>query len=174
MSGADLGGGGGGGYVADTPTPQGFDPLPTQRVPPFDTFSEIHFWPTDPKIFLKAPLAPIHTNFKGERAPKKNAIFCQIFSKNAQKRLFLTVFPKICLRRGNLSQNRGKTVLWESSKNQFSRPKKKGRQNFGKFFENPPPPLEKILDPPMVWVLQKLALSSQILNYYLWVPFKQL
>ena len=56
----------------------------------FDTFSDIHFWPTDPKIFLKAPLAPIYTNFEGgggERA-KKNAIFCQIFSKSAQKRLF--------------------------------------------------------------------------------------
>ena len=35
-------------------------------------------------------------------------------------------------------------MLWESSKNQFGRPKKKkkGRQNFGKFFENPPPPRE--------------------------------
>ena len=31
-------------------------------------------------------------------------------------------------------------MLWEGSKNQFGRPKKKGRQNFGKFFENPPPP----------------------------------
>ena len=34
---------------------------------PFDTFSEIHFSPTDPKSFLKAPLAPIYTNFEGER-----------------------------------------------------------------------------------------------------------
>ena len=79
---------------------------------PFDTFSEIHFWQTDPKVFLKAP-------------------------KNG----FLTVFSKICLR-----QNRGKTVLWKSSKNQFGNlvdlKKKKGRQNFGKFFENPPPPRE--------------------------------
>ena len=31
--------------------------------------------------------------------------------------------------------------------------KKKGRQNFGKFFENPPPPLEKILDPPLILTL---------------------
>ena len=45
-------------------------------------------------------------------------------------------------------------MLWESSKNQFGPPKKKGRQNFGKFFENPPPPpLEKILDPPWLVVL---------------------
>ena len=56
--------------------------------PPFDTFSVIHFWPTDPKILLKAPLAPIYTNFEGERAPKKTRFFCQSFSKSAQKRLF--------------------------------------------------------------------------------------
>ena len=31
---------------------------------------------------------------------------------------------------------------------------KKGRQNFGKFFENPPPPLEKILDRPLDEVLR--------------------
>ena len=31
-------------------------------------------------------------------------------------------------------------MLWESSKNLFVRPKKKGRQNFGNFFENLPPP----------------------------------
>ena len=55
---------------------------------PFDTFSEMHFWPTDPKIFLKAPLAPIYTNFEGERASKKTQFFCQNFSKSVQKRLF--------------------------------------------------------------------------------------
>ena len=49
--------------------------------PPFDTFSEIHFWPTDPKIFLKAPSAPIYTNFEGERAPKKRDFFVKIFQK---------------------------------------------------------------------------------------------
>ena len=62
------------------------------RSAPFDTFSEIHFWPTDPKIFLKAPLAPIYTNFEGERAPKKNAIFLSKFFKKCPKTAFLTVF----------------------------------------------------------------------------------
>ena len=68
---ADLGGAGGGGGRTPPP-PQGFDHLPTDPLPtdplptdplptdplptdpagpPFDTFSEIHFWPTDPKIF---------------------------------------------------------------------------------------------------------------------------
>ena len=89
-SGADLGWGAG----RRTPPPQGFDPLPTQRVPPFDTFSEIHFWPTDPKIFLKAPSAPINAIFEGERAPKKTHFFCQNFSKSAQKRLFWLFFQK--------------------------------------------------------------------------------
>ena len=68
---------GGGGADA---SPQGFDPLPTQRVP-FDIFSEIHFWPTDPNIFLKAPSAPIYANFEGERAPKKRNFFVKFFQK---------------------------------------------------------------------------------------------
>ena len=50
--GGGVGGGGGGGRISlalrdSTPCrPKGS---------PFDTISEIHFWPTDPKIFLKAP-----------------------------------------------------------------------------------------------------------------------
>ena len=79
-----MGGFEGGGGVADAPPPPGFDP----KGPPFDTFSEIFFWLTDPKIFLKAPLAPIYTKFEGERAPKKTRFFCQNLSKSAQKRLF--------------------------------------------------------------------------------------
>ena len=99
------------------------------------------FLVTDPKIFLKAPSAPIYSIFEGGARAEKTRFFCQHFSKSAQKRLFLTVFSKICLRRRKFSQNRGKTVLSESSKNQFGRPKKiKGRQNFRFFFENPPPP----------------------------------
>ena len=142
----DLGEGGGGGG-GRTPPSSGIRPPADPKGPPFDTFSEIHFWPTDPKIFLKAPWAPIYTNFGGARAKKKRNFFVKIFQKVA----FLTVFSKICLRCTKFCQYKGKTVLWESSKNQFGRPKKKkGRQNFGKFFENPPPPpLEKILDPPL-------------------------
>ena len=86
------------------PRPQVFDPLPTQRVPPLILFQTIY------------------TNFEGERAPKKTRFFCQNFSKSAQKRLFLTVFSKICLRRRNNLVDL-----------------KKGRQNFRIFFENPPP-----------------------------------
>ena len=50
--------------------------------------------PTDPIIFLKAPWAPIYTNFEGERAPKKTDFFVKIFQK-VPKNGFLTVFSKI-------------------------------------------------------------------------------
>ena len=45
----------------------------------------------------------------------------------------------------------------ESSKNQFGRPKKK----VDKIFENPPPPpLEKILDPPQLYIIAELFLEN--------------
>ena len=76
--GADLGGGGRG---ADAPPPSGIRPPADPKGTPFDTFSEIRFWPTDPKIFLKAPSAPIYTNFEGVRAPKKTRKKRKIFQK---------------------------------------------------------------------------------------------
>ena len=53
---------------------------------------------------------------------------------------FLTVFSKIFLRRRKFCQNRRKTVLWESSKNQFGRPKKK--KKVVKIFRKSAPPRE--------------------------------
>ena len=156
---------GGGGRTP--PPPSGIRPPADPKGPPFDTFSEINFWRTEPKIFLKAPLAPIYTNFEGERAPKKNSIFfLSKFFKKCPKTAFLTVFSKICLRRRKCCQNRqnrGKTLLWESSKNQFGRPKKKKvvkiLENFSKI--RPPPPLEKILDPPLAKALTIFRKNSQ-------------
>ena len=80
-------GGRGAGGGGRTPFPSGIRPPADPKGPLFDTFSKIHFWPTDPKIFLKAPWAPIYTNFDGERAPKKRDFFkkCLNFSKSAQK-----------------------------------------------------------------------------------------
>ena len=139
IAGADLGTGRG----ADVSPPlPGIRPPVDPKGPLFGTFPEIHFWPTVPKIFLKALLAPIYTNFEGERAPKKRDFFVKIFQK----------VPKKCPKRAQkFRQNRGKTRLWESSKNQFGRPKKKGRQNFGKFFANPPPPRENPRSAPAAW-----------------------
>ena len=55
--------------------PQGFDPLPTQRVPLFFYFEIFDlFWQTDPKIFLKAPLAPNILILRG-RARRKIRFF---------------------------------------------------------------------------------------------------
>ena len=73
-----------GGRGADA-LPSGIRPPADPKGTPFDTFSEIHFWRTDPKIFLKAPSAPIYTNFEGERAPKKRNFFAKIFQKVPKK-----------------------------------------------------------------------------------------
>ena len=69
-------GGRGGGLR--TPSPQGFDPLPTQRAP-LCTILRYSNLVTDPKNFLKVPLAPIYTYFERERAPKKRNFFVKIF-----------------------------------------------------------------------------------------------
>ena len=118
-------GGGGGGR---TPFSSGIRPPADPRGPPFDTFSEIHFWPTDPKFFLKAPLAPIYTNFEGERAPKKRDFFLSKFFKKCPKTAFLS---KI---RANQCFGRARKINLVDLK--------KGRQNFGNFFwkSAPPPP----------------------------------
>ena len=137
-TGVDLGGGAGR-RKNPPPPPSGIRPPADPKGPPFDTFSEILFWPTDPKVFLRAPLAPIYTNFEGERAPKKNAIFLSKFFKKCPKTAFLTVFSKICLWRRKFCQSTGKTVLWESSKNQFGRPKKKVVKVLENFLKIRPP-----------------------------------
>ena len=50
----------------------------------------------DPKIFLKAPLAPIYTYFKrGARAKKKRIFFSSKFSKKYLKTPFFGLFFKI-------------------------------------------------------------------------------
>ena len=62
---------------------------------PFTLFWDILFWLTDPKNnFLKAPLAPIYTNFEGGvRAEKKRDFLVTIFQKVPQK-AFLGLFLK--------------------------------------------------------------------------------
>ena len=84
---------GGGGRTP--PPPSGIRPPADPKGPPFDTFSEIHFWPTDPKIFLKAPLAPIYTNFEGERAPKKRDFFVKIIQKVPKNGFFDYFFKNL-------------------------------------------------------------------------------
>ena len=133
-TGADLGEGGGGGGRGQTPFTQGFDPVPTQRVPPLILFKKSIFGQPTLKIFKRRLWRQYILTLRSS-ARQKNAIFGQNFSKSAQTRLF----SKICLRRRKFCQNRGKTVLWESSKNQFGRPKKSSKFKKILFFENPPP-----------------------------------
>ena len=86
-------------------------------------------------MFLRAPSAPIYTNFEGGGgAPIKRNFLVNIFQK-VPKNAFLACFFKILPHK--IGQKRDKTELWESSKKQFGRPKKKGRKNFQ------PPPTRK-------------------------------
>ena len=81
LRGEVVGGGGGLGGRGWTPFFQEIDPLPTQRVP-LCTILRYPFLVTAPKIFLKAPLRPIYTNFEG-RARRKTRLFCENFPKIA-------------------------------------------------------------------------------------------
>ena len=65
--------------------------------PSFVLFSYIHFWLTDPKSFLKVPLAPTITTFEGEARAEKSER-----AHKYAKRVFL--------------------LLFESSENQFIQP----------------------------------------------------
>ena len=84
------------------------------------------------------------------------------FAKHFQLKLFIWVkktlsfeymqallleFLKNCLRRRKFGETRFFIVIWGSSENQFGRPKKSLRKILKFFFENPPHPLEKFLDP---------------------------
>ena len=91
--GADLGGWGGGGCCG---RPSLRDSTPCRpKGSPLWYFQQIQFRPTNPKNFLKAPLAPIYTKFKGGARAKKNAIFWSKFSKKYLKMPFLDWFFKI-------------------------------------------------------------------------------
>ena len=77
-------------------------------------YFEISYLLTDLKNFLKAPLAPICTNFEGGACAKERDFLVQIFQKKSLKTRFFKNF-------GHISVSK---VVWESSENQFIRPKK--------------------------------------------------
>ena len=135
-------------------------PPPSGIRPPADLFWNFLGKPsllTDPKIFLKAPLTPIYTNYEGERAPK-NAIFCENFPKKCPKTAFLTCFFKICLRRINYGQISVLLVLQESSEIQFYR--SKGRQNFRIFFQKSVPSRKSQIRP---WLHSNLNFKKPLI-----------
>ena len=77
---------------------------------PFVLFWDIHFW---------RQYVPV---FRGSTRRKKKVFFVQIFQKVPKNAFFGLFFSKLCLRRRNFGQTRNKTLLWESSKNQFGWP----------------------------------------------------
>ena len=129
------------------PPPSGIRPHADLKGPPFILFRDIHFWLTDPKIFIRAPLAPRYIFSRGSER-RKMGFFGQNFPKRAQKRLFSAFFySKFSLRRRNFDINRIFTVLCESSEKKSIRSiLQKRSKKFWNFFLNPSPlPLEKIL-----------------------------
>ena len=113
---------------ADAPV-SGIRPPADPKGPPFDTFSEIHFWRTDPKIFLKAP---IYTNFEEERAPKKRNFFVKIFQK-VPKNGFFDCFVKVGARQ----------CFGRARKINLVDLKKKRSSKFWKIFRKSAPPSRK-------------------------------
>ena len=101
---------------------------------------------------MKAPLAPIYTNFEGERAPKKNSIFLSKLFKKCPKTAFLTVFSKICQRRRKFCKIGAKQCFGRARKINLVDLKKKMVVKIFEFFLKIPP-LEKILDPPLPYCI---------------------
>ena len=79
-----------------------------------------------------------------ESSRQKNAIFWSKFSQISLKPPLFKFGP----RRTEFGHDRVFLVLWEISKNQFGRPGKNVEKNFLKLFQNPHPPIGKILDSP--------------------------
>ena len=105
-------------------------------------------------------MAPIYSNFEGERAPKKITIFLSKFFKKCPKTAFLTVFcQKFDYGAENFAKMGTKQCFGRARKINLVDLKKKCRQYFGKFFENPPP-LEKILDPPLILGFSRQFIKS--------------
>ena len=76
----------------------------------------------------------------GSARQKKTRFFRQHFSKSAQKRLVWLLFQKFTCGAENFAKIGAKQCFGRASKINLVDLKKKGRQNFGKFFENPSPP----------------------------------
>ena len=87
---ADLGGG----RTSFFSPPQGFDPLPTQRVPHF-TILRYPYLVTDRKNFLKAPWAIIYTNFEWGAPADLLVETFQKVPKNAFFDLFFKISPAL-------------------------------------------------------------------------------
>ena len=91
LAGADLGGGARG---ADAP-PSGIRPPADAKGPPFDTFSEIHFWPTELKFFLRRLGRQYILTLRGSARLKKRDFFVKIFQKVPKNGFFDYFFKNL-------------------------------------------------------------------------------
>ena len=94
-------------------------------------------------------MAPIYTNFEGERAPKNAFSFVKIFQKVPKNGFFGLFFQKTACGAENLARTGSFHCLGRAWKINLI-DLKKGRPNFRKFFENPPSPRENPRSAPAV------------------------
>ena len=129
------------------PPPSGIRPPADPKGPILILFQKSICGRPTPKIFLKAPLAPIYTNFEGERA-KKTKFFCQNFSKSAQKRA------------ENLAKIGAKQCFGRARKINLIDLKKKVVKIFEIFFLKSQPTPPPLLDPPLITSRFKMQLHK--------------
>ena len=77
------------------------------------------------------------TNFEGGARVEKTHFLVKIFQKVSRNAFFGLFLKKFDCGAESFLQNRVLLLIYESSENQMSRPKKKGQENFRK---TPPPP----------------------------------
>ena len=83
-------------------------------------------------------MAPIYTNFEGGARAKKTQLG-QIFPQSAKNACFGLLFQNFACGAETLPKTGTKLCVGRA---QFSRPKKKGRQNFEQILKIRPPPRE--------------------------------
>ena len=127
----ERGGGGGGG--GRTPSSSGIRPPADPKGPPLILFQKSIFGRPTLKFFLRRLRRQYILTLRGS-ARQKTHFFVKIFQKVPKNDFFDCFFKHLPIQ--------GKTVLWENSKNQFGRPKKKRSSKFSIFFLNPPRPRE--------------------------------
>ena len=92
-------------------------------------------------MFLKAPSAPLYTNFEGGARAKKRNFFCKYFQKLPENGFFgQFFFQKFVCSAENLAKTRTKSYLGSAQK-MNSVDLKKGQQKF-RFFKKTPLPRE--------------------------------
>ena len=96
----------------------------------------------DPKIFLKALLRQYILILREERAPKKRDFLGTVFQKVPKNSFFGLFFQSFVFGAENFVKIGKKTMLLESSKNQFGRPKKRVDKIFENFLESRSHPRE--------------------------------